>query len=65
MRIYIGYTLVSMSQPKDRLEDKRGIDDKMSKGIWEEMAKRKIDEVRMAETKREREKRGDKKTNDR
>jgi len=38
------------------LENRRGTDDKMSRGMWKEIENRKTDEARMAKAKRERRK---------
>ena len=45
--------MVNMPQPRNRLEDRRGKDDKMSRGVWKtvEVNTRKI---RVAETERRR-----------
>jgi len=38
------------------LENRRGTDNEMSRGVWKEMKKRKTDKARMAEVERKREK---------
>jgi len=54
MGSYTGYALVGMPQPRNRLENGRGTDDEMSRGVWKKMEKGKTDKARMAEVKRER-----------
>jgi len=54
MGSYIRYALASTLQPRDRLENKRSIDDKMSRGMWKEMKNRKTDKARMAKAERKR-----------
>ena len=60
MRSYIRYALASSPQSRDRLENRRGIDDKMSRGVWEEIENRKTDKARMAEARRKRRTKGKK-----
>jgi len=43
-----------MPQPRNRLEDGRGTDDEMSRGIWEEMENRETNEAIMVKAERER-----------
>ena len=38
------------------MENRRGTDDKMSRGMWKEIENRKINEARMAKAERERKK---------
>ena len=52
MGSYIGYALASMPQPRDRLENRRGTDDKMSRGVWKEMENWKTDKARIAKAER-------------
>jgi len=47
-----GDAMASMPQPRNRLEDKGGKDDEVSRGVWEAM-ETCADEVRMVEAKRE------------
>ena len=54
MGSYIRYALASTLQPRDRLENKRSIDDKMSRGMWKEIKNRKTDKARMAKVERKR-----------
>ena len=54
MEYNIEYALASMPQPRNRLENRRGTDDKMSRGIWKEIENGKTDKARMAKVKRER-----------
>jgi len=51
--------MTSMPQSRDILENRRSTDDKMSRGMWEEIENRKTDKARMekARGKRRREKR--------
>ena len=59
MGSYIVYVMTSMPQSRDILENRRSTDDKMSRGMWEEIENRKTDKARMekARGKRRREKR--------
>ena len=43
-----------MLQPRDRLENRRGTNNKMFRRVWKEMENGKIDKARMAKAKRER-----------
>ena len=54
MGSYIRYALASTPQPRDRLENRRSINDEISRGVWEEVENRKSNEARMAERERER-----------
>ena len=56
MGSYIGNVLVSMPQPRDRLENRRSTDNEISREVWKEIEKEKTDKARMAEVEREREK---------
>ena len=49
--------MVSISQPRNRLEDRRSTDDEMSREMWKEIEDRKIEEGRIAETETETERR--------
>jgi len=44
---YIRYILASAPQPRDKLENRRSTNDKMSKRMWEKMENRKIDKAGM------------------
>jgi len=57
MRSYIGYALANALQPRDRLENGRSTNDKMSRGMWEEMENNKTDEARMEKARGTREER--------
>ena len=57
MGSYIRYALASTPQPRDRLENRRGTDDEMSRKVWKEMENRKTDEARIAKEKRGKERR--------
>ena len=50
MGSYIGYAMASTPQYRNRLKNERSINDKMSRGIWEEMENRKTDKARMEKT---------------
>ena len=43
-----------MLQPRDRLENRRGTNNKMFRRVWKEIENGKIDKARMAKAKRER-----------
>ena len=43
-----------MLQPRDRLENRRGTNNKMFRRVWKEMENGKIDKARIAKAKRER-----------
>ena len=58
MESYIGYALASTLQFRDRLENRRSTNDKMSKRVWNVMEKGKTNKARMAEAEGEREKEG-------
>ena len=45
----LGYAIVSLTQFRDRLEDGRGKDDKMSRGVWKTV-EANAGKMRMAET---------------
>ena len=47
MNSYTGYALASMPQSRDRLEDRGSADDKIPRGMWEEVEDRKADKTRM------------------
>jgi len=47
MGSYIRYVMASIPQSRDRLENGRSTDDKMSRGMWEEIENRKTDKAGM------------------
>jgi len=49
--------LASIPQPRDRLENRRSTDDKMSREIWKEIENRKTDKARMEKARSKRKKR--------
>jgi len=51
---YIGYTLASMPQPRNRLENRRSTNDKISRRVWKDIKNRKTKKARITETKNER-----------
>ena len=46
--------MACISQPRDRLENRGGTDDKMFRRVWKEMENRKIDKVGVTEAEGER-----------
>jgi len=52
--------LASTPQSRDRLENRRGTDDEMSREVWKEIENRKTDKARMAEARRKRRTKGKK-----